>query len=279
MSARACICRWPPCFSRPTGSILGLLYGTALASPHRSGPSKLPGHVSLRRFETAKLAWSGIFCLTSLACYGLLASLQPSKLPGHVSLRGFETATWHVLARLEKPKKPKTSNSVKLARLCQHEPASVDGRPASAAQLGLFWVYIRHSPCLTSLLWPLQAAWACIFQAFRSCLSCLVKYLLHHVSGLLRPPCLTPAFQGAWSCIFKGFRNCYVARFSQALKALKPPKTSNSVKLARLCQHEPASVDGRPASAANWVYFGSIYSTALPHLTALAPPSCLGMYL
>ena len=30
----------------------------------------------------------------SLACWGLLASLQPSKLPGHVSLRGFETAVW-----------------------------------------------------------------------------------------------------------------------------------------------------------------------------------------
>ena len=79
----------------------GSIYGTALASPHRSGPSKLPGHVSLKRFETAKLP--GHVSFASLACYGLLASLQPSKLPGHVSLRGFETATWHVLARLEKP--------------------------------------------------------------------------------------------------------------------------------------------------------------------------------
>ena len=171
MSARACICRWSPCFSRPTGSILGLYTAqplphlTALAPPsclgmYLSGVSKLLSclvmyllpHVSglLRPpcFTPAfQAAWSCIF-----------------------NIRGFETATWHVLARLEKPKKnKKTSNSVKLARLCQHEPASVDGRPASAAQLGLFWVYIRHSPCLTSLLWPLQAAWACIFQAFRSC--------------------------------------------------------------------------------------------------------------
>ena len=62
-------------------------------------------------------------------------------------------------------------------------------------------------------------------------------YLLPHVSGLLRPPCLTPAFQGAWSCIFKGFRNCYVARFSQAWKALKPqkPQTAPAFQAAWAC--------------------------------------------
>ena len=78
MSARACICRWPPCFSRPIGSILGVLYGTALASPHRSGPSKLPGHVSLRRFETAKLPGHVSF---ASRLWPATASLPHSSLP------------------------------------------------------------------------------------------------------------------------------------------------------------------------------------------------------
>ena len=102
MSARACICWRPSCFSRTTGSILGLLYGTALASPHRSGPSKLPGHVSLRRFETAKLPGHLQYLLPRVS--GLLR--PPCLTPACQGVRGFETA---------------------------------------AAKLGLFWVYIRHS--------------------------------------------------------------------------------------------------------------------------------------
>ena len=77
VSARACICRWPPCFSRPTGSILGLYY-TAQPLPHRSGPSKLPGHVSLRRFETAKLPGQVSF---ASHLWPATASLPHSSLP------------------------------------------------------------------------------------------------------------------------------------------------------------------------------------------------------
>ena len=217
MSARACICRWSPCFSRPTGSILGLYTAqplphlTALAPPsclgmYLSGVSKLLSclvmyllpHVSglLRPpcFTPAfQAAWSCIF-----------------------NIRGFETATWHVLARLEKPKKTKNFKQCKTsplvsARACICRRPSCFSRPTGSI-LGLYTA--QPLPHLTALAPP--SCLGMYLSGVSKLLSCLVKYLLHHVSGLLRPPCLTPAFQGAWSCIFKGFRNCYVARFSQA---------------------------------------------------------------
>ena len=76
---------------------------TRPASAHLSSPSKLPGHVSLRGFETAKLPAHVSFASPLWPATASLPQLQPSKVLGHVSLRGFETATWHVLARLEKP--------------------------------------------------------------------------------------------------------------------------------------------------------------------------------
>ena len=165
MSARACICRWSPCFSRPTGSILGLY--TAQPLPHLTAlaPPKLPGHVSFRCFETA-------------------------KLPGHY-------------------------------------------------------------------------------------------YLLPHASGLLRPPCFTPAFQAAWSCIFniRDFETAtwhVLARLENPrnTKNLKQCKTSPLVS-ARACICRRPSCFSRPTGSILDLYTAQ----PLPHLTALAPPSCLGMYL
>ena len=105
------------------------------------------------------------------------------------------------------------------ARACIRRRPSCFSRPTGSI-LGLYTA--QPLPHLTALAPP--SCLGMYLSGVSKLLSCLVKYLLHHVSGLLRPPCLTPAFQGAWSCIFKGFRNCYVARFSQAWKALKPQK-------------------------------------------------------
>ena len=211
MSARACVCRQPPCFSRQLGSILGLY--TAQPLPHRSGPSKLPGHVSLRRFEPEKLRGHVSF---ASRLWPATASLPHSSLPSclGICLKGFETATWHVLARLKSLKTPKTSNSVKLARLSQHEPASVDGRPASAANWGEFGSIYGTALASPHRSGPSKLPGHVSLKRFET--AKLPGHVSFCLTGLLRPPCFTPAFQAAWSCIFKGFRNCYVARFSQA---------------------------------------------------------------
>ena len=62
----------------PNWVYFGSIYGTAVASPHRSGPSKLPGHVSLRRFETAKLPGHVSF---ASRLWPATASLPHSSLP------------------------------------------------------------------------------------------------------------------------------------------------------------------------------------------------------
>ena len=138
-SARACVCRWSSCFSRPTGSIFGLLYGITLASPHRFGPPSclimfLLPHVSGLLRPPCFTPVMLFFILAQFRnCYVAYFSQAKPERTSNTSdlprclyiLEGIQIARWHALVRFESLKKPKISIS-------QHAPASVDNRPASA---------------------------------------------------------------------------------------------------------------------------------------------------
>ena len=129
----------------------------------------------------------------SLACWGLLASLQPSKLPGHVSLRVFETAIWQFWFYWAEP----------LPHLL---------RPARAK------ASLPHSSFPSCLVKCLLEVSKMPFGSFGSTRTSPCPTFF----GLLGPPCTTPAFQVALSCIFKGFRNCRLAVLVLLGPALAP---------------------------------------------------------